>query len=191
MRQLLVIIALVGAFGFARAADNPALKTNSVALGEPGTLQILSPRDWTFSYTNLNQPDHALTVELHSVSNSVVIRFFIRWDGFEGSSAKPTASDMSKIVSNNVVTQYLPVAVEKTVTLEKLHGPAVIGTFARITDSTWTPMVKNTYPNLTDGMFRCGNIWGNFNIVTFGKDGPLFKDALKVLESMRRKPGNS
>jgi hypothetical protein len=190
MRQLLFIIALTCAFGVARAAETPALKTNSVALGGPGTLQILAPTNWTFSPTNLNLPDNPVTVEMHAPNNALIIRFYIRWDGFGGKPFKPAEAEMGKIVSNNIVLQYLPTAVEKTFDLEKLHGPSVTGVFARITDANWTPLEKNSYPNLTEGMFRCGNIWGNFNVVTFDKNGPLFKDALKVLESMHRKPDN-
>jgi hypothetical protein len=189
MRQLLFIAALLSILSFARAAETTAMKTNSLALGTPGTLEISTPADWTFSPTNLNLPDNPLSVELHAPNNALVIRFYVRWDGFGGSTAKPTEKEMSQIVSNNVAVQYLSVAVEKTITLEKLKGTGVIGTFARITDSTWSPVAKgDTYPNLTEGMFRCSNIWGNFNVVTFDKDGPLFKEALKALESMRRKP---
>jgi hypothetical protein len=136
----------------------------------------------------LNVPDNPITIELHAPNNSTIIRFYIRWDGFGGKPFKPAEAQMGKIVSNNIVAQYLPTAVEKTFALEKLHGPAVTGVFARITDAQWAPVLKDSYPNLTEGMFRCGNIWGNFNVVTFDKDGPLFKEALKVLESMRRKP---
>jgi hypothetical protein len=188
MRQLLFILSLTCAFGFAHAADIPALKTNSVALGEPGTLEMPSPAGWKIAPTNLNLPDNPIAVELHAPNNALIIRFYIRWDGFGGKTFKPTEAEMSKIVSNNIVVQYLPTAVEKSFQLEKLHGPSVTGVFARITDANWNPLQKDTYPNLTEGMFRCGNIWGNFNVVTYDKDGPLFKDALKVLESMRRKP---
>ena len=188
MRQLLFILALMGTFSFARAAETPAVKTNSVTIGMPGTLEIVTPPDWTLSYTNLNLADRPVTFELHSASNSTVVRFYVRWDGFTGVPRNPTEADMGKIVSNNIVAQYLPVAVEKTFALEKFHGPAVTGMFGRITDATWSPVVKDTYPNLVEGMFRCGNLWGNFNILTFGKNGPSFKEALQTLESMRRNP---
>jgi len=188
MRQLLFLLALMGTLGFARAAETPAVKTNNVTIGMPGTLEIVTPPDWTLSYTNLNLADRPVTFELHSASNTVVIRFYVRWDGFTGVARNPTEADMGKIVSNNIVTQYLPVAVEKHFALEKFHGPTAAGIFGRITDSTWSPVVKDTYPNLVEGMFRCGNLWGNFNILTFGKNGASFKEALKVLESMRRKP---
>ena len=92
---------------------------------------------------------------------------------------------MSKIVSNNIVVQYLPGAVEKTFDLEKFHGPAANGIFARITDAHWTLLIKDTYPNITEGMFRSGNIWANFSMLTHDKNGPEFKAGLKVLESIR------
>jgi len=78
-------------------------------------------------------------------------------------------------------------AIEKTFNLEKLHGPAVTGIYARVTDSKWIPIEEDTYRNICEGMFRCGNIWGNFNLLTNDKDGPGFKAGLKVLESLHRK----
>jgi hypothetical protein len=178
----------MSALSFARAAETEVLKTNRVNVGMPGKLEMVTPSDWILLNTNLNMPDNPVTFELHAPSNSLVIRLFVRWDGFGGKNIKPTVADMGQIVSNNIVDQYLPVAVEKKFDLEKLHGPAVNGIFARITDRKWSPVVRNTYPNLTEGMFRCGSIWGNFNLLTSGKDGPQFKAGLKVLESLRRTP---
>jgi hypothetical protein len=37
-------------------------------------------------------------------------------------------------------------------------------------------------------MFRCGNLWGNFDLLTNDKDGPTFKQGLTVLQSLHRKP---
>ncbi len=177
----------MGALGFARAADTKPLATNTVILGKPGTLEILTPSDWTLTKTNLVLPDNVPVFELHSPSDAMVIRLFVRWDDFGGRSIKPTESQMGQIVSNNIAFQYLTNSVEKKIDLEKLRGPAVTGIFARITDAHWTPAVKEqTYPNLAEGMFRCGNIWGNFNLLTHDKDGLEFKAGLKVLESMRR-----
>jgi hypothetical protein len=188
MRQLLFVFALISALSSTRAAETDLLKTNTVNVGMPGKLEIVTPADWTLLNTNLNMPDNPVTFELHDPSNTMVLRLFVRWDGFSRNDIKPTQADMGRIVSNNIVAQYMPVAVEKKFDLEKFHGAAVAGIFARITDSTWTPVMKNTYPNLAEGMFRCGSIWGNFNLLTFGKDGPQFKAGLKALESLRRKP---
>ena len=95
---------------------------------------------------------------------------------------------MSNIVSNSVASQYLPIAVEKTFDLEKLRGPAVTGIYARVTDTNWSPVLKDNYPNICEGMFRTGNLWGNFNLLTHDKDGLEFKAGLRVLESLRKKP---
>jgi hypothetical protein len=87
-----------------------------------------------------------------------------------------------------VKVQYLPIAVEKTFSVEKLKGPGVTGSFVRLTDAGWAPVVKDEYHNLVTGMFRCENLWGTFDLVTNDKDGPLFKQGLKVMESLHRKP---
>ena len=188
MRQLLFVFALMSALSLARAAEPDLLKTNSVNVGVPGKLEIVTPADWTLLNTNVGLPDNPVTFELHAPNDATVIRLFVRWDGFGGKNIKPTEAEMGSIVSNNIAAQYLPAAVEKKIELEKFHGPAVNGIFGRITDRTWTPVLKDTYPNLAEGMFRCGSIWGNFSLLTFGKDGPQFQAGLKVLESLRRKP---
>jgi hypothetical protein len=187
MRQLLFVFALMSALSLARAAESEVLKTNSVNIGLPGQLEMVTPADWTLLNTNVGLPDNPVTFELHAPSNALVIRLFVRWDGFGGKNIKPTEADMGRVVSNNIVAQYLPIAVEKKFNLEKFHGPGVNGIFGRITDSTWMPVLKDTYPNLAEGMFRCGSIWGNFSLLTSGKNGPQFQAGLKVLESLRRK----
>ena len=62
--------------------------------------------------------------------------------------------------------------------------------YARVTDSKWSPVVNDTnnYPNICEGMFRCANFWGNFNLLTHDKNGSEFKAGLQVLESLRKKP---
>ena len=188
MRQLLFAIAMMSAFSMAQAAENEAPTTNTVVVGEHGTLEILAPKDWTLIHTNLHLRGNPESVELHSAGNTVTIRMTIYWDGFSGQIAKPTEADFDKIVSNVAVRQYMPISVEGKFTLEKLHGEAVTGSFARFTDAGWVPMLKDEYHNLTTGMFRCGNLWGNFDLLANDKDGPEFQQGLKVMESLRRKP---
>jgi hypothetical protein len=188
MRQLLFIAALLGVLGFTQATQAQLLKTNSMRLGPAGTLEAFTPPDWTLVQTNLGMPNFGPIFELHGPRDSITIRLYTCWDGFNGKSIKPNEADMGTIVSNIVATQYLPVAKEKTFDLEKLKGPGVNGVYARVTDSKWTILEKNSYPNIADGMFRCGNIWGNFDLLTPDKDGPLFKSGLRVMETLRRKP---
>jgi len=189
-KQLLFLFALAAAFAITRAAKAQALKTNDLSVGSPGTLQVLTPPDWKVESVNLNLQDNVPVFDLHAPGNTGVIRLYVRWDGFGGKSIRPGETEMSAIVSNSVVSQYLPIAVEKTFNLEKLHGPAVAGVFARVTDSTWSPVVNDTnnYPNICEGMFRAANLWGNFLLLTHDKNGAEFKVGLHVLESLRRKP---
>jgi len=188
MRKLLFVFALMGAFSLARAAESQPLATNNVAVGEHGTLEILTPKDWTLIHTNMNFPGNPVSVELHAPGDAPTIRLTIFWDGFGGKPVKPTEADMEQSVSNNVRIYSLPISKEKTFALEKIHGPGVAGCFARLTDAEWTPVVKGEFLNIATGMFRSENLWGNFDLLTFDKDGPQFKAGLKVLESLRRKP---
>jgi hypothetical protein len=188
MRQLLFIAALLGTFSLARAAESAALTTNTAAAGKHGTLQIPTPQDWTLTRTNLNLPGNPPSLELHSLSNTIVVRLTIYWDGFKGKNLQPTEANMDTIVSNNAVLLYMPISVEQKFVLEKLRGPAVTGAFVRLTDAGWTPVLKNEYRNLSTGMFRCQNLWGTFDLLTNDKDGPQFKQGLSVIESLRRTP---
>jgi len=189
MRQFLLALTLMSRLlSSAGAADNQIFKTNSFTVGKQGTLEILTPTDWTFVQTNLYLLGNPPSVELHSPGNATEIRISAYWDGFSGKISNPTAADFENIVSNVCVLKYVPASVEKNVVLEKLQGPAVSGTFARFTDATWVPMLNNDHRVVVTGMFRSGNIWGNFDMVTGDKNGPMFKQGLQVLESIRRKP---
>jgi len=187
MRQLLFVFALMSALSLARAAETLPLKTNSVVVEKHGTLEVLTPRDWTLIHTNVHLPGNPPSVEFHAPSNIIALRLTIYWDGFYGTN-NPTETGLSEIVSNTVIRTYQNIATEKTLTLEKLKGPDVIGSFARVTDSGWTPMVKDEYPNLATGMFRSGNLWGTFDLLCFDKDGPQFHQGLKIIESLHRIP---
>jgi hypothetical protein len=187
MRQLLFSFAFLGiVVSSALATDKPALATNSIAVKGQGTLEVVAPADWKFAHTIMqgNLPYFAL----HSPSNQVAMEVTVYWDGFGKTNSKPTAADFERIVSNACVRSYERSSVEGKTVLEKLEGPAVTGTFARFTDATWVPMAKGDYPNVANGMFRSGNLWGKFNLLTYEKDGPGFKQGLQVLESLRRKP---
>lgn len=187
MRQLLLSLALFGAgILLVPAQDSQALVTHSITVGQQGTLQIVTPGDWRFMQTNL--AGAAPYVSLHSPSNSITIEASIFWDGISKKVSTPTRADFERIVSNVCVRGYARTSVEKKIVLEDLQGPSVSGTFARFTDARWVPMLKEDYPNIATGMFRCGNLWGNFDVLTYDRDGPLFKQALQVLESMRRVP---
>jgi hypothetical protein len=186
MRQLLLLAALMTALPLARAAENEPLATNTIVVSDQGTLEILTPKNWTLIRTNLNLP--GVSAELHSAGNTTVIRLTIFWDGFGGKDLKPTETEMEKSINKGATIQYLPNSVEKTVTLEKLQGPSVIGSFARFTDSHWNAMLVGAYRNVATGMFRSGNLWGDFDLLTNDKDGPNFNQGLKVMESIRRKP---
>ncbi|HXS69201.1 MAG TPA: hypothetical protein VN761_10185 [Candidatus Polarisedimenticolia bacterium] len=186
MRQLLLVLVALSAFSRAWAADNPV--TNAVPLGKPGTLEMVTPRGWTLQRTNLNLPDSPVTMELHSPGNTTAIRLTIYWDGFKGGTiVQPGNTKRDIIVSNNAV-QYVDMSIEKKIVVEQLKGPAMTGSFARFTDATWTPVVKNEYRTLTTGMFSTENIWGTFDLLTGDKDGPMFKQAIEVIKSFRRKP---
>lgn len=186
MRQLLLSFALLGALvPSVFATSDSAMITNSVVVKGQGTLEIVAPADWKFQHTlSQGKPYFAL----HSPSNTLAMEVTVYWDGIGKTNGKPTAADFALIVSNACAGSFQKTSVEGKTVLENLNGPAVTGTFARFTDAHWTPIIKGDYPNIANGMFRCGNLWGKFNLLTYDKDGPGFKQGLQVLESMRRVP---
>ena len=187
MRLFLFALALLGTFSLVRPAAGETLKTHDIPAGKDGTLEIATPADWTLVHTNLNIPGNLQTIELHSISNTVVIRLQLYSDAFKGALVEPSDAKMDAIVSNNAV-QYLPISIEKTIAVEKLRGPAMTGAFVRLTDAGWTPVVKDEFHILTTGMFRCEKIWGTFSLLTNDKDGPSFNQGMEVIKSFRRKP---
>jgi hypothetical protein len=187
MRQLLSLAALMAFLMVGHSAESVALRTNSITVGTNGVLLLTTPDNWEVMRTNVN-PKNPYTVEVHAPADGPRIRLNICWDGFPRVAQNPTASDLDKIVSNVVARQYLPICVEKTVELEKLKGPHVTGTFVRLTDAHWTPVVKSEYQNQGVGMFRTGSLWGDFDLLCNDKDGPQFQAGLKVLETLRKKP---
>lgn len=188
MRQLLFVAALMSLISVGSAVEGIALKTNSVDVGIHGVMELTAPEGWAVVNTNLNFPGHPKTVEVHSPDGAIKIRITICWDGFPGPITNPTGTDMDKMISNVVARQYLPISVEKTIDLEKLNGPGVKGSFVRLTDAGWTPVVKEEHRNQGIGMFRCESLWGDFDLVCNDKDGPQFTSGLKILESLHRKP---
>lgn len=187
MRFVWFVFALT--LSLARAADSVEV-TNRISIGVPGTLEMLTPVGWSLVRTNLHMPYDPPSYELHAPSNTTVIRLTIYWDGFvmHGKALTPTEPEMAQTVSNVVVRQYLPISVEKTFDLEKLRGPHVTGWFARLTDAGWTPVVKDEYHNLATGMYRCGNLWGDFNLLANDKNGPQYEAGMKVMQSLNRTP---
>ena len=187
MRQMLLALALFAAvISPVWAANTPPLTTHSVTVGEQGTLQIAVPQDWTFMQTNV--PGAAVYAMLRSPTNSIAFEMWVYWDGFARTNSKPTETDFAQIVSNTCLHGVFKASTETEIKLEKFQGPAVSGTFARFTEAHWVPMVQGDFPNIATGMFRSGNLWGNFNLLTYGKDGPQFKQGLEILKSIRRKP---
>jgi hypothetical protein len=188
MRFVCFVFALACSFSLAHAAENADVKTNSVFIGMPGTLEFVTPSGWTYARTNLNLPGKPQTLEMHSPDNTIAIRLYLVWEGFGGKAVRPTDAEMRASVRQNVTKQYLPKSVEKSFELENLSGPNVKGVFARFTDAHWTPMEKNTYHNVATGMFLCENLWGGFELFCNDKDGPQSKTGLQVLQSLRRIP---
>jgi hypothetical protein len=133
-------------------------------------------------------PDGPRTAELHSAGGEVSVQLTLFWDGFGPKQLKPDEEKLAEILRTAVEAQYVPASVEKKMVLEKLKGADASGIFARFTDAEWVGKKPppGQFANVATGMVRCGDLWGNFTILTQGRDGPSFKQGLTVIESLRK-----
>lgn len=173
------------------AADVAKVETapthpRQISVGSHGTLEITLPADWQLVQTNA--PDKPALIHIQAATNHINIQMTIYWDGFVGSNSVPTVANFETIISNVVSSQYVPASVEKQIHMETLTGPAVTGRFVRFTDIRWFAQQKpeTEFNNVATGMFRCDNLWGNFDLFTNDKNGPDFQRGFQVLKSLRK-----
>jgi hypothetical protein len=170
------------------AADSTDFVTNSLPIQNHGILQIKTPKGWSFEIkgaVNLKGPRAA---EMHSEDGAIAVLITAFWDGFGPNNFKPTQKDFETMIEKVGTEQYLPGSVEKKVELEVLKGAAVSGAFARFTDKDWVGKKPRTgqFANVATGGVRCGDLWGNFTVLTNEKDGATFKKALAVVETLEK-----
>jgi hypothetical protein len=188
MKKLFAAGIAVGLAVGAAAAEQVEFTTNSIPIQGHGALEIKAPKAWRVATTNAFGPAGPHTVVVQSAAGDIAVQITIYPEGLGTNQLKPDDEKMAELLKTFAEAQYAPAAVEKQVTMEKLKGADVSGSFARFSDAKWVgkkpPPAE--FSNVATGLMRCGDLWGNFTVLTNDKDGPLFKEGLAVVESLRK-----
>jgi len=188
MNRLLAVVLVVASGSFTWAAEQPEFTTNTLAVSELAVLRIQSPKDWSFETKGAGNPTGPRTAALRSEDGGVSVQITMFRNGFSPNQFKPTDDKMAQMVKSAAESQFLASSMEKKVEVEKLKGAQVSGSFARFTDAKWAEkkLPPGEFSNVAIGVLRCGDLWGNFTLLSSDKDGPHFKQGLAVLEAMRQ-----
>ena len=188
MKTLFAAGLAAGLAAGAVAAEQVDFTANSVRIPGHGALELKAPKAWGFATTNAFGAAGPRTVVVQSAAGDIAVQITIYPEGLGTNQLRPDDEKMAEMLKTMAEAQYAPAAVEKQVTVEKLKGADVSGSFARFTDAKWVgkkpPPAE--FSNVANGLMRCGDVWGNFTVLTNDKDGPLFKQGLAVVESLRK-----
>ncbi len=183
--SLLVLLGGRTAFG----AATPSVTTNSVLVQNHGTLSWVVLAGWEYTPPRAD-PSGAMpaTFRLRSPAGQPSLIVTVFWDGFGPKKFSPSDKEMADLVKKNAEEKYAPSSVEKEVHLTPLAGARMRGNFISFTDSQFADKEPKDIPagearNATIGMFRSGNLWGNFTMLTNAKEGEQFDQALAVVKS--------
>jgi len=185
----LLCLGLLGGMLNVQAAEPEAvgkLENRQVAVADQGSLAFSAPTNWTFTAAKMPGPKFPATFRLRPEDKSVALLVTVFWDGY-GDHVLSDA-ELQNVLKVSSERQYAPTSVEKKVEILKFTQPGVHGWYAQFTDASLVG--KNPPPGdfkvVTSGVFRAGNLWGNFTLLTNVKDDAGFKAGLKVLESFKK-----
>ncbi|PYJ60817.1 MAG: hypothetical protein DME24_08225 [Verrucomicrobia bacterium] len=172
----------------ASAADEQEFTTNSLPIPEHGALEIKAPKGWRFERKGAINPNGPRTAALSSTNGEISVQITVFRDGLGTKEPKPSEEKLMEIVRTAAESRFLAGSVEKKVVIEKLKGAEVSGCFARFTDADWVgkKVPPGEFSHVATGAVRCGDLWGAFTLLTNDKDGPQFKQAMAVIESLRK-----
>ena len=170
------------------AAEQAEFTTNSLPVPDHGSICFKAPKGWSFLKKGAVNPFGPRSAEFRSEDGLISAQATFFWDGFGPKQMKPSEKDLADLTEKSGKAQFLSGSVEKKVVLENFKGAEASGCFARFTDADWVGKKPpaGEFANVTTGMVRCGDLWGNFTILTNEKDGPSFKQALVVIETLQK-----
>jgi hypothetical protein len=188
MKRLLAPCLMLTLAVVASAADKSELATNTVSVPEHGTLWVKAPKIWSLTAGNSGNRSILRTAELVSGNGNIGIQITVYRDEISSNAPGTTEDKLAQIVKTIGENQFVGQSVEKKVVVEKFSGPHASGRFARFTDIRW---VNKTPPagefnNVATGVFQCGDLWGAFTLLTHDRDGPEFKQAMGIIESLEQ-----
>ncbi len=192
----LIVLSLLVLLGgrTASGADSPSATTNSVLVQNQGTLSWVVPAGWEYTPPRAD-PAGTLPAffRLRSAAGQPSLMVTVFWDGFGPKKLSPSAEELTDMLKQGAETKFVPTSVEKEVHPLPLAGDRMWGRYVSFTDLKFADMdVRDIPPTesrvATIGMFRTGNLWGNFTLFSNAKEGAQFDQALAVVKSFGGTP---
>ncbi len=170
-----------------RVAGPPT--TEQFQAGEHGTLAFELPDGWTYTIYKTS-PVIPASFQLDSPDKNATVRFRVSWDGIDSRPSNPSAGELERLLRNRAERR-IRLSEEDSVnvkTITTAGGVAQFAQFAQFTESIWVnaEVAPGNYRYATDGVFRCGNLWGSFSIYSQDKLGESFRPALAIVQSLRQ-----
>jgi hypothetical protein len=155
--------------------------TRSYQLPGHGHFQILVPESWQ---EEVNKPGSGLppTILFSPKSGEEFKVFITPIYAARPDIDMPKPETIRSIVEKAAQNAEI-IAVEKTVPVMELKGPAVTGYYFSATDQA---PAEGEYKHLTQGMCRVGDLAPTFTILTNDDTGKVVAESLSVLKSARQ-----
>lgn len=153
---------------------------------DQGTLGFGLPRGWS-QKNYRTSPLIPAAFRLDAPDRSAAMLVSVSWDGIGTNSEMPAEQHLERKLRNHAEKR-IRNAVEKTVEVKTVLLENGYAQYAQFTEAMWAnaEVPKGNYRYVTDGVFRCGNLWGSFTIYSQDKSGDSFQPALSVVQSFRK-----
>jgi len=163
---------------------NPTPKKFKV--GPHGTLAFELPSNWRYK-TYRTHPLIPAAFRLDAPDKSAAMLVSVSWDGIGTDKEAPDMTQLERILRNQAEKR-IRNAVEKSVEVKTVLLDDGYAQYAQFTESMWVnaEVAEGNYRYSTDGVFRCGHLWGSFTVYSQDMTGESFRPALAVVQSLRK-----
>lgn len=168
------------------ASSQPSVQ--ELALGNPGTFGFLLPPAWIYQPGKLTSPLLPGSFRVDAPDQSTAVQVTVSWDGLGPKPSSPTLAELELKLRVQAGYQHIRTSVEKKVITKPVQGTRMTGFYAQFTEEQWTnaEVPLGVYPVVTEGVFRCENLWGTFTIYSQDKTGTAFNHAFAMVRSFRK-----
>jgi hypothetical protein len=152
---------------------------------DQGSLAFNLPAGWSYKTYRTN-PLIPAAFRLDAPDKSAAMLFSVSWDGIGTAPEAPNEMQLERKL-RNYAERRIRNAVEKSVEVKTVQLDDGYAQYAQFTEAIWVnaELPKGHYRFATDGVFRCGHLWGSFTIYSQDKQGETFRPALSVVQSLR------
>jgi hypothetical protein len=170
----------------AEPAPPPKVESRQIEVAGQGSLAYKAPDGWTYSAPKLPSAKLPPTFKLSAPDGTGSLLVSVFWDDFGDHVL--TDAELQNILKTSATRQYVNTSVEKKLDVQKLTQPGMHGWYAQFTDADLAgkEAPPGEFKVVTTGIFRTGNLWGNFTLLTNAKDDAVCKAGLKVIESFKK-----